>query len=85
MNWYIYVFNPDGTPLVEIGSHLPDVYDISVHVNQTDVTGDHPRTFSPNLGTRMIADRAVIRDEDVAAVGLIGIVDRRSGWKHGLG
>ena len=70
--------------LIKRRGHLPGVDDIAVHVDKADVIGKGIDGGRPNLVVLMIADGAVIGDEDITAVGLIGFIDGGAGGKHRL-
>lgn len=60
---------------------LPRVDDSAVHVDEADVVRD--LVLGPDLGIRVVAERRVIRDQDVAAIALAGLVDGGPGGKDG--
>ncbi len=67
--------------LVEVRRHGPAMHDVAVHVDQPDVVGHLP--LGPDRRRRVVPLIVVIRDQDVAAVGLVGLVDRRPRRKDG--
>ena len=60
-------------PLVEGRGYHPGVHNITVHVDETNVMRNS--AFCPDPGVRMVAHGRVVRDEDVATVGLVRFVD----------
>ena len=58
--------------------------DIAVHVNEADVIGEGCGGGGPNFVVLVIANTGVVCYKNIAAVGLVGFIDRGAGRKNRL-